>query len=68
MVKFAGQKLTMKEIYHTHNVNTRYIKKNYKDALSKLYIEDSIRAINSKGKPPRKGTFGDDIEVTFPKR
>ena len=68
MVKFAGQKLTMKEIYHTHNVNTRYIKKNYKDVLSKLYMEDSIRAINSKGKPPRKGTFGDDIEVTFPKR
>lgn len=64
---FAGRRLTMEEIYEEHNVDTPYIKKNYKDALRTLYDEDSIKAVSPKGKPPRKGTFGDKIIVTFPR-
>lgn len=63
---FKGQTLTMYEIYERHNVDTPYIKKNYKDVLRTLYEEDTIKAISSEGKPPRKGTFGDEIMVTFP--
>lgn len=64
---FAGKKTTMKEIYELHNVDTPYIKKNYKEVLKDLFANEKITAISSKGKTPRKGTFGDDIIVTFPK-
>lgn len=64
--KYPGQRLTMKQIYMTHNVDTPYIKKNYKDVLRELYEDGAIMAISSKGKPPRNGTFGDEILVTFP--
>ncbi|XOF33481.1 MAG: three-Cys-motif partner protein TcmP [Candidatus Electrothrix sp. YB6] len=64
---FAGQRLTMEKIYEEHNVDTPYIKKNYKDTLRTLYDENLIDAISLKGKPPRKDTFGDKIIVTFPR-
>lgn len=63
---FRGHALTMQEIYIKHNVDTPYIKKNYKDVLRELYDDGSIEAISLKGKPPREGTFGDEIIVTFP--
>ncbi len=62
---FKGQTLTMYEIYERHNVDTPYIKKNYKDVLRTLYEEGTIKAVSQKNKPPRKGTFGDKIMVTF---
>ena len=63
---FKGQILSMKEIYKRHNVDTPYVKKNYKDVLRKLYDDGIIKAETAKGKPPRKGTFGDNTLVTFP--
>ncbi len=65
---FSSRKLTMYEIYEQHNVDTPYIKKNYKDVLRELYDDGSIEAISSKGKTPRKDTFSDEIIVTFPKQ
>lgn len=64
---FKGQQLTMQKIYERHNVDTPYTKKNYKDVLRDLYDNGLIEAISPKDKPPRKGTFGNDIIVTFPK-
>lgn len=64
---FKRQKITMQEIYEKHNVDTPYVKKNYKEVLRELYENDSIGAVSPTGKPPRKGTFGDKIIVTFPK-
>ena len=64
---FRGDKLTMQEIYERHNVDTPYVKKNYKDILCKLYEDGLVEAISPKGKPPRRGTFGNNIVVTFPK-
>ena len=64
---FKGRRLSMQKIYEEHNVDTPYIRKNYKDVLRELYDEGSIEAISPKGKPPRKGTFSDKIMVTFPK-
>ncbi|MBF00389.1 three-Cys-motif partner protein TcmP [Flavobacterium coralii] len=65
--EFRGKKLTMKRIYEKHNVDTPYIKKNYKSVLQELYENGEIEAISSKGKPPRANTFGDEIIVTFKK-
>jgi len=63
---FRNRSLTMQEIYKKHNVDTPYIKKNYKDVLRELYDDGAIKAISPKGKPPRKDTFSDQILVTFP--
>lgn len=66
LVRFRGYKIAMRKIYEKHNVDTPYIKKNYKDVLRELYDDGTIKAISLNGKPPRKGTFGDKIIVTFP--
>lgn len=63
---FKSQRLTMQKVYEMHNVDTPYIKKNYKEVLRELHEDDSIGAISPTGKPPRKGTFGDEIIVIFP--
>jgi hypothetical protein len=63
---FKGKKLTMRKIYELHNVDKPYVKKNYKEVLRELYEDGSIDAVFPKGKPPRKGTFSDEIMVTFP--
>ena len=65
---FKGKRLTMQDIYEQHNVDTPYVKKNYKDVLRELYDDGIIKAKSIKGKPPRKSTFGDNILVTFPEQ
>jgi hypothetical protein len=42
---------------------TPYVKRNYKDVLLRLEAEGKIQAQPAKR---RKGTFGDDVIVTFP--
>ena len=60
---FAGQTLAMYRIYEAHNIDRPYTKKNYKDVLMKLEEEKKISAGSH-----RKGTFGDSVRVTFPRR
>lgn len=64
---FAGKTLKMREIYERHSVDTKYIKKNYKEILRSLYNDGIIDAISEKGNPPKENTFGDNIIVTFKK-
>lgn len=64
---FRGQTLSMQEIYESHNIDTPYVKKNYKEILHALYDDGVIKAVSPSGKPPRKGTFSDEIIVTFSK-
>lgn len=59
---FKGQSLTMRTIYENHNVDLPYIAKNYKVALGNLLDRELIDAPKR-----RKGSFGDDVVVTFPK-
>jgi len=61
--EFAGETLTMKEVYMRHNVGRRYIKKNYKDILRRLEERGRISA-----SAHRKGSFPDKTIVTFPPR
>jgi three-Cys-motif partner protein len=66
---FAGQSLTMREVYERHHVGRRYIKRNYKDALRKLEANDRIRTDPPAAKRKKKGgevTFADSVHVNFP--
>ncbi|MDH6098266.1 three-Cys-motif partner protein TcmP [Anabaenopsis sp. FSS-46] len=66
--EFAGQTITMKEIYLQHNVGKRYIKKNYKAALKNLESQGKITAeppANKRRKNRGEITFGDAVKVTF---
>lgn len=65
--EFAGQALTMREIYDKHNYGRRYISKNYKDALLAMELAGKIKADAPHDKR-RKNTFADQVEVTFPKK
>jgi three-Cys-motif partner protein len=68
--EFAGQKLTMREIYERHNVGRRYIRTNYKKVLAKLEAANGITAEPVAAKRPKKGgevTFADNVVVTFPR-
>ncbi len=58
---FSGRTMTMVQIYNEHHVDTPFIKKNYKDALTTLERQNRINAA-----PHRADTFGDDVIVTFP--
>lgn len=59
---FSGQTITTIDIYHKHNVGTPFTLKNYKAALKNLLSEKKIAT----DRTPKKGTFADDIEITFP--
>jgi three-Cys-motif partner protein len=64
--EYKGRTIDFTGLYEEHSVDKPYVRKNYKDALSTLLMEGKIKAINKKtGKPPRKGTFSDDMQITF---
>lgn len=63
---YAGKTIDFQELYEEHSVNRPYIKRNYKDVLIQLYQNGQITAINRKtGKPPRKGSFSDEMIISF---
>jgi len=69
--QFAGQSLTMRQVYERHHVDRLFIKKNYKDALVRLEAEGRISAdppANDRRKPKGQPTFADDVVVNFPNR
>lgn len=65
--RFAGQKLTMKEIYERHNVGTPFVEQNYKAVLMSLEREGKIKADPPASKR-RANTFANYVLVTFPRR
>jgi three-Cys-motif partner protein len=71
LIEFAGQCVTMEQVYHYHNVGTPFIRKNYKQALINLEAKGEIGTNPQAAKrPKRKGetTFADSVIVTFPPR
>lgn len=67
--EFAGQTLTMEEIYNQHHVGKRYISKNYKEALNKLEQQGKIIAYppaSKRRKYKEEITFAEHVRVTFP--
>jgi hypothetical protein len=63
--EFAGKTICLDEIYLTHNVDTPYIRKNYREALMELE-----RAKKISTQPPadkrRRGTFAPHVLAIFP--
>jgi hypothetical protein len=67
---FAGQRLSMKEIFEKHNVDTPYIEKNYREALRSLEGENRIKcdpAAAKRRKNKGEVSFADRVIVTFAK-
>lgn len=62
--KFAGETLTMRQIYQRHSVDTPYTDKNYKEALRQLEQAGKITADPPAAKR-RRNTFADHVKVTF---
>lgn len=66
---FAGQTLSVEQIFELHHIDKPYIRKNYRDILIKLEAEGKITAMppaNQRRKFKDKVTFGDTVKVTFP--
>ena len=61
--RFQGRKMRMEEVYRAHHVDTRFIRKNYKDALLALEAAGKVSADPAKR---QTGTFGNNVWVTFP--
>jgi three-Cys-motif partner protein len=64
---FGEQTLTAEEIYERHNVGRPYTMKNYKTVLLSMEEKGRIKA-NPPAARRRKGTFGDSVRVTFPRK
>lgn len=62
---FAGQELSVAQIYERHSVDTPYVLKNYKEILTALEVEGKVAVRSLKGSR-RKGTFADHLLVRFP--
>lgn len=64
--QYAGCTVDFNALYEEHSIDKPYIKKNYKEVFSSLFEDGKITAVNPKtGKPPRKNTFSDDMQITF---
>jgi hypothetical protein len=67
--KFSGKTLSMEQVFEQHNIDTPYIKRNYKAALRKLEAAGKISC-----EPPtekrrkNKGvvSFADQVTIKFP--
>ncbi len=70
LTTFAGCCISFKQLYDEHNVDTRYVEKNYKEVLRKLEEAGIVHAEPPATKRVRKGevTVGDKVLFTFPKR
>jgi three-Cys-motif partner protein len=65
--EFAGQTLTMAEVYKRHHVGKRYIDKNYKTALKNLEQQGKI-VTNPPSSKRRKNTMAATVRITFPRK
>lgn len=63
---YAGQTLTLPNIYEKHSVDRPFLKKNYTEVLNNLEKSGVIIVVRPKG--ARRGAFGDNTKITFPRR
>ncbi|RNJ48523.1 three-Cys-motif partner protein TcmP [Methylocystis hirsuta] len=65
LTDFAGQEVSVADIYERHSVDTPYVIKNYKETLKQLEAEGKVVVRSLQG-IRRKGTFADHLLVGFP--
>lgn len=63
----AGKTMTFKELYRGHSVGKPHTDSNYKQVLKNLEETGTI-VCEKPGKQRRRGTFADDVLITFPQR
>ncbi len=61
---FAGRELKFRDIYESHSIDTRYVEKNYKEALKALE-SDGMISVSSTKKKRRSGTYADHVLIRF---
>jgi three-Cys-motif partner protein len=64
---FAGQTVSVDQIYHKHNVGRPYLRKNYKDVLRAMESRGIVQANPTQNLRPRN-TLADRTLISFPKR
>jgi hypothetical protein len=71
VTRFSGETLTVGAIYLAHHAGTRYLLKNYQEALRRLEADGQIiTAPTAQNRPTRSGktTMAPDTRISFPKR
>jgi three-Cys-motif partner protein len=63
--RYAGQSLSVEQVFLRHHVDTPYVSKNYKAALLELERQGKIQVRATTG-TRRKGTMADHLIVSFP--
>ncbi|MEQ9811226.1 MAG: three-Cys-motif partner protein TcmP [Azospirillaceae bacterium] len=64
---FAGQELSMVEIYEQHSVDRPFIRTNYKEVLTQMEKDGVVQVRSLKAGRRRKDSFADHLIVSFPK-
>lgn len=65
--EFGGRTLTFRDLYQSHSVGRPFMEKHYKAVLKELEISEKLTATKPGGQKRRKGTFPDDVVITFTK-
>ena len=65
--EYRGQSLRMIQVYRNHHVGKPFIKRNYKELLTKMEQNGLIKAEPSLSERKR-GTFADNVMVKFPEK
>lgn len=68
---FAGERLTIRNIFERHSVGQPYIMKNYKEVLRNMETSHKIQAdppADKRRKRKGKLTMADTVEIIFPKK
>ena len=65
---FAGQTIPFRELYERHSVGRPFAVSNYKARLKDMESRGLVVAFKTGGGTRRKGTFADDVLITFPER
>lgn len=66
---FAGQTLTLEEVYRNHNIGRPFVEGNYRKVLTELEAQGKVQTSPSAAvRPKRKGqpTFAPHVKVAFP--
>lgn len=64
--RYAGETVSMDNIYKLHSVGLPYIQKNYRSVLCSLEDLGNVTVSDPEGKKRRKGSFPGRLNVTFP--
>ena len=65
--EYTGKPIRFRDLYEKHSVGRRYVDSNYKAVLKQMEKEGKVSAIKPGGAKRRKGTFADDVLITFAK-